>query len=180
MQCSRQQNSSTYPTALPTSIVSSPDITLTLKYSGNINHYDNLTAVQNGVLLAQICQDLITEDFGKGVNAGGITNAYLADCSNWNHDSMQINGWKPQKYTIPVTDAALLNYADNFTTNDNTNKIHETVVKTFYHQLVERLNSQGGTFRSPHSGTTGQYQRVGELQNQTFLPCSSYRHTASR
>jgi len=146
MQRSLQQNGLTYPTSLPTTIVSSPDITLTLKYSGNINHYDNLTEVQNGVLLAQICQDLITEGAGKGVNASGVTNAYIINCGNWNHDSMQINGWNPQKYTTPVTDTALLNYADNFTTNDNTNKIHETVVKTFYHQLVERQVTEGGRF----------------------------------
>jgi hypothetical protein len=50
--------------------------------SGTINHYSNVTAVQNSVLLAQICQDLVSESEGKGVNQSGVTNAYITGCGD--------------------------------------------------------------------------------------------------
>ncbi|MDB5160147.1 MAG: exported protein of unknown function [Candidatus Saccharibacteria bacterium] len=142
----QQSGGSTYPTSLPTSINASPNIALTLKKSGTINHYSNVTAVQNGVLLAQICQDLVNEGEGKGVNQGGVTKAFITSCGNWNSNSMQITGWDSKVYTTPVSDTTLLAYADTFTTSDTYNKIQETVVKNFYHQLVERLVLQGGFF----------------------------------
>jgi prepilin-type N-terminal cleavage/methylation domain-containing protein len=135
-----------YPTSLPSTITASPNSTLTLKKSGNVNHYDNVTAVQNGVLLAQICQDLVNEGVGKATNQGGTLNAYITGCGNWNHNSMQITGWDSKVYNTPVSDTTLLNYADNFTTSDTYNKSQITVVKNFYHQLVERLVLQGGYF----------------------------------
>ena len=146
MERALQQNGSTYPTTLPTSITSSPNITLTLKQSGTMNRYNNLTAVQNGMLLGQICQNLVDEGVGKGVDKGGVTKDYITGCGNWNHDSMQFTGWNTKVFSTPVSATALTSYADAFTTNDTYNKAQETVVKTFYSQLVDRLVRQGGSF----------------------------------
>ena len=149
MQRLQMQNNGVYPTTLPSTIQSSPKVTLNLKYSGNINFYaaaGPLTTVQNGVLMSQICQDLISEGLGKGVNQGGVTRDYITGCGNWNHDSMQFTGWDTKKFLTPLTDTTLLNYADNFTTSDTFNKAQETVVKSFYHELVERHTRQGGTY----------------------------------
>jgi len=146
MQRVAQMNRGTYPTSLPSTINASKGITLTLKRSGNVNFYTPLTAVQNGVLFAQICQNLIDEGVGRGINKGGDTEDYMTGCGNWNYNSTQIGGWSPKKFTTPVTDTALLAYADTFTTNDAFNKAEEVTVKKFYHQLVERLKDQGGSF----------------------------------
>lgn len=146
MQRVANMNNGVYPTTLPSTITSSPNVTLTLKKSGTYNFYTPINTVQNGELMAQICQDLVDEGVGKGVNQGGTTNAYITGCGNWNKGSMQVTGWDSKVYNTPVSDTTLLAYADNFTTSDSYNKIQETVVKNFYHQLVERQTRQGGTY----------------------------------
>ncbi|RWZ78622.1 MAG: prepilin-type N-terminal cleavage/methylation domain-containing protein [Candidatus Microsaccharimonas sossegonensis] len=149
MQRLASQNNGVYPTTLPSDITASPNVTLTLKHSGTINYYGGggaLTPVQNGVLMSQICQDLVNEGAGNGVNQGGQTNAYITGCGNWNRGSMQITGWDSKVYTTPVTATTLLNYANTFTTNDTYNKSQESVVKNFYYELVDRQTRQGGSY----------------------------------
>jgi len=146
MQLGASKSSGTYPTALPSTIQKSTNVSLALKQSGTVAFYSSLTTVQNGVLFAQICQNLIDEGLGKGTNAGGGAEDYMTGCGNWNYNSTQIGGWSPKKFTTPVQEATLLSYADTFTTNDNYNKNQAVVLKNFYHQLVSRLKRQGGTF----------------------------------
>lgn len=135
-----------YPSTLPSDMKTSPNVTLTLKSIGSYNYYGGLNAVQNGELMSQICTDLINEGAGKGKDQGGTTQDYLTGCGNWNQGNMQVTGWDTKKYYTPVTSATLLAYADNFTTNDAYNKTQETVVKNFYHQLVDRQTKQGGSY----------------------------------
>lgn len=137
----------TYPTSIPSDITASPDITLTMKSSGTEPYYAIASEVQNGVLFADICADLIAEGVGKGVNQGGTTEDYITGCGNWNHDSMQFTGWNSKVWSTPIHSATLLNYAQTFTTSDTWNKAaHEAVVKKFYTEIVERLERQGGHF----------------------------------
>lgn len=149
MQRVATNNNGVFPVTLPTTIQASPKVTLTLKHSGTINYYGGgagLSAVQNGVLMSQICQDLITEGVGKGVNGGGQTRDFITGCGNWNHGSMQITGWDSKVYSTPVSDTTLLSYADAFTTNDSYNAAQATVIKSFYHELVSRQVRQGGYY----------------------------------
>lgn len=146
MQRYANANNGVYPTTLPTDLKASPNVTLTLKKSGTYNYYTPLNAVQNGELMSQICQDLINEGVGKGVDKGGATQDYLTGCGNWNQGNMQVTGWDTKKYNTPVSSTTLLAYADNFTTSDSYNKAQETTVKNFYHQLVERQTKQGGQY----------------------------------
>jgi len=140
------QREGEFPSALPSDFKPSKDITLTVARAGAHPFYSIANPVQNGVLLAQICQDLINEGVGKGVNQGGVNTDYITGCGNWNHDSMQVTGWDTKKWDTPVTSQQLLDYANNFTVSGSWNKIQETVVKNFYTQLVERLLAQGGSF----------------------------------
>lgn len=141
------QQSSTYPTSLPGSIKASANISLELKISGSSPYYKNINPVQNGVLFATICDALINEGVGRGVNQGGVTQNYITGCGNWNNNSTQIAGWNNKVWNTPVDSAALTDYANTFTTGDNYNKAaHENVVKNFYGQLVSRFTQQGGTF----------------------------------
>lgn len=149
MQRAQIKNNGIYPTTLPSTIKASPNVTLTLKYSGTLNYYGAggpLAPVQNGVLMAQICQDLITAGLGKGVDQGGTTRDYITGCGNWNHNSMQFTGWDTRTFTTPLTDTALLSYANNFTASNSFHKAQEAVVRTFYAELVERQTRQGGTY----------------------------------
>lgn len=125
---------------------SSGGVTLTLKWSGTFTRYSNLSPVQNGVLLSQICQTLIDEGAGKGVDKGGNTQTYIMGCGNWNHNSMQVTGWDTRVWNTPVTSDQLLQYASSFTTSDSWNSAQIGVVKNFYTQLAERQKSMGGSF----------------------------------
>jgi len=140
------QHSGLYPTSLPSDFETSRNSTIAVKSAGTSNYYTNLTPVQNGVLFAQLCQDLINEGVGKGVDKGGTTQSYITGCGNWNYNSTQITGWNTKQWSTPVQKDQLLNYATSFTTSDSWNKAQEGVVKNFYTQLVERQEKQGGSF----------------------------------
>ncbi len=136
-----------YPSAIPDELQTNNSVTLEMVETGLTPYYDSLTTVQHGVLFADICQELIDEGVGNGVNQGGVTEDYIMGCGNWNSDSMQITGWTSKVYDTPVQKQTLVNYASTFVSNDSWNKTaHEYVVKTFYGQLVERFEERGGLF----------------------------------
>ncbi len=120
--------------------------TLTVKWSGTVTTYGTLTDVQNGVLLSNICQDLIDEGFGKAPNQGGQVQTYITGCGNWNNGSMQVTAWNTRVWNTPVSSAQLLEYANTFTSSDTWNASQVTVVKNFYTELVKRHTDTGGIF----------------------------------
>lgn len=141
------QKTNSYPSVIPSEVKTSQGITLELNTSGTTKYYTNLTKVQNGVLFAQICADLISEGIGQGVNQGGVTEKYITECGDWNYDSMQVTGWETKLWNVPVDEAQLLSYANSFTSNDNWNKAaHEAAVKSFYNEITNRFKQQGGKF----------------------------------
>lgn len=147
MEIERQRTGS-YPATMPANIKASNNkLTLTLEKSGEMPFYTGLSTVQNGVLLSQICTDLINDGVGQGVDQGGTTRDYITGCGNWNDDSMQVTGWDTRVWNTPVTRNQLTNYATNYTVSDNFHKqAQETAVKAFYNGLVDRLEAQGGSF----------------------------------
>ena len=184
MQHSAQNNGGVYPTTIPSTVQATPKVSASVKRSGNIAYYSPLTAVQNGVLFAQICQNLIDEGIGKGLNKDGDVEDYMTGCGNWNYNSTQIGGWSPKKYTTPLSDTTLLAYADAFTTRDTYNKAEESTVRNFYHQLTERLIEQGGSFpvtsfwdfwSTPESGGVA-FQPLGTAKLQPAF-CVEATHT---
>lgn len=146
MQIERIEKGS-YPADIPETVrQSGGNVTSTIKWSGKITRYTSLTAVQNGVLLADICQKLIDEGVGRAANQGGAIQNYVTGCGNWNRSSMQVTAWNTRVWNTPVSSQQLLQYAQNFTSSDTWNASQVTVVKNFYNQLVERHLAMGGTF----------------------------------
>lgn len=145
---SAQLRSGSFPTSLDESLLSNnPRITITLESSGTATQYQNLSEVQNGVLLSQICSDLITEGVGRAADQGGTQRDYITGCGNWNSNSMQVTGWDTRTWATPVQKTQLTDYADTFVVTDPYHKqAHESVVKNFYGQLVSRLEAQGGRY----------------------------------
>lgn len=142
-----QIETGTYPAEIPESVKQTDSgVTLSVKWSGKFTRYTNLTPVQNGVLLADICQQLINEGVGRAANQGGSIQNYITGCGNWNNNSMQVTAWNSRVWNTPVNSQQLLDYANNFTSSDTWNASQVTVVKNFYNQLVERHTSMGGTF----------------------------------
>jgi len=138
--------SGTYPSAIPAIFRPSDNVNVTVKWSGKFYTYTSLTAVQNGVLLADICQKLIDEGVGKGTSQNGEEQDYIMGCGNWNYNSTQITAWDSRVWKTPVLSDQLIDYANTFTTKDTWNANQVTVVKNFYTQLVQRHLNQGGVF----------------------------------
>lgn len=145
MQRNYQKNGE-YPAVMPTAVQASKNIQLTLVRSGSEPFYSNVSTVQNGVLLAQICDDLIAEGIGNGTSQGGQVRNYITGCGNWNHGSMQVTGWNSKVWATPVSSQALLDYGTNFTASTTWDQDQERVVESFYTQLVTRLTQEGGSF----------------------------------
>lgn len=132
-----------YPTLLPTTTETSDGVTLNLVTSP---HYSGLSDVQEGVLWVEICKDLINEDRGKGTNLGGGTDAYITACNVWNYDEMQINGWDPQVYHTPISEADVINFINGVPAGDAWHPNQQSVIKGFHQTLHDRFISMGGEF----------------------------------
>ncbi len=134
-----------YPTVLPSAIKSSTVITLSLVTS-SLPYYASISTVQNGVLLSQICQDLVNEGKGNGVNLGGGTDAYVTGCGNWNHDSMQVTGWTSRVFSTPIGATTFTDYANSVPAGDAWHPNQQSVIQGFYTELNSRLLAQGGAY----------------------------------
>ena len=120
---------------------------LTVISSGAGVYYDTLTEVQKGVLLTDICDELLDEGAGQGLNNGGNTMNYVISCDVWNANRMQIEAWQTQQWSVPVQESALVDYANNYTGHDQQYTPAATeVVRNFYLSMVERYKARGGTF----------------------------------
>ncbi len=136
-----------YPASLPSDFQPSKNSTVVIASSGETPYYTNLSPVQNGVLVSQICENLIEQGVGQGVDQGGTTRNYITGCGNWNHGSMQVTGWSTKVWSAPVSKEQLVNYATTYTVSDSYHKAaQEQAVKTFYQQLIAQHENQGGTF----------------------------------
>lgn len=135
-----------YPDQLPDEVTPTKRIELNFVSSGELPYYKNLNAVQNGVVMAKSCQDLVDAGYGKGTSQGGQLRDYITGCGNWNDDSMQVTGWDSKVWPVPVQKQALLDYGNNFHTSNSWDIDQDRVMKNFYTQMVARYEQMGGTF----------------------------------
>jgi prepilin-type N-terminal cleavage/methylation domain-containing protein len=140
-----QANGGDYPGSLPSTITASPNATIAL-YTSPYPHYSAMTNVQNGVLLSQICQDLINAGLGSGLNLGGGTDNYITGCGNWNAGSMQVTGWNSHVFHAPIYDNTFTDYADAIPPYDAWHPHEQAVTQNFYRQMHDRLLAEGGAF----------------------------------
>lgn len=138
-----------YPTTLPSGTPTSADFDFTLVATAS-RTYAGLSPVQNGVLFAQLCQELVSEGLGSGLNSGGGTDAYVTGCGNWNSTGIQIQGWSSaglgRNFSTPLNEADLTNYIDSIPAGDSYHPNQQPIVKNFLSQLRNRFTQQGGAF----------------------------------
>ena len=134
-----------YPSTLPPGVRSTSGITLALVAS-TLPYYSNVTPVQTGVLLSQICENLVTEGLGRGLNQGGNTDNYITGCGNWNANSMQVTGWTSRVFNAPITATTFSDYVATVPPGDSYHPNQQSVVRNFYLQMQSRLVAQGGSF----------------------------------
>jgi len=123
----------------------SPKVNLAVN-STTLNRYSNLTPVQNGVLLAQICQDLLDAGYGNGLNTGGGTDPYISGCGNWNKNLMQFTAWDTKSFSTPVSNTAFTDYANSVPAADSYHPNQQSTIQNFYRKLNNRFILQGGTY----------------------------------
>ena len=136
-----------YPTSLPATITATNGNTIELSVSETEPHYNYLTPVQKGVLLRDICDEQIAAGQGQGQNNGGQTMDYVVRCDVWNYNRMQIEAWQTQQWNTPVTEAALVDYANSYVGHDQQYNPNATeVVRDFYLDMVDTYKRRGGSF----------------------------------
>lgn len=134
-----------YPATLPTEVRSSADIVLTLEPS-TYDHYSGLSNVQRGVLFELVCDQLISEGYGKGVNNGGQTEQYVTGCNVYGYGAMQINGWNAHDFAVPIAQTTVNNWYDSNIGYDAWRPHHKEDVLAFASELTSRYQAMGGTY----------------------------------
>lgn len=139
----------TYPTTLPTSIKSSPGVTLSLVGGASTGgaYYPTLTPTQNAVLFQDTC--LQTVAAGWGLKADQPSNSFITDCIVQERTQLRINGWNAGKYVVtPVTEASLAGHVSSYTGGNVA--LWQDKATIFMSKWKELFQAQGGSF--PISG----------------------------
>lgn len=133
-----------FPTTLPPTIKVPDFISISITSTAR---YENLSTAQNGLLFFNICNELISEGYGKGVNNGGQTEQYITACNVYNHPELQVNSaWSGHNLNTPVSATALADIASSIHYNDSWRPNRDAIEKTFYTTWNSRFLVEGGTY----------------------------------
>lgn len=133
-----------YPTTIPSDVRPSQGVTLAL--SGTDGTYSGLSAVQSGVLYHSICQQLLAEGYGKGVNGGGGTETYITSCNVYVNGYIHINGWNSVNLNTPIASNSLSSYYNTAVAANPWFPNIRQIYQDFANQLSSRYVAKGGTF----------------------------------
>lgn len=135
-------------TELPADFRPSEGVIVRLASGYDGPYYYGLSEVQNGVLLSEVCEELIADPLYSTIHAreGGQTQSVVMSCS---HDTggnrMQITGWDSKKWYTPVTRSDIQAYIDSVPYDDWWTD-RQDVVRGFYYELMNRFEQRGGSF----------------------------------
>lgn len=132
---------------LPTSYEPSPDVTIAVTPLSSV-HYSNLSTVQHGVLMYEICEDLIADPYYSTIHSanGAQTNSIVMSCDdNVQDDRMQITGWETRTWVTPVTQQQIQDYLASVA-YDSWWVDKQEVIRRFYNAMIARYTSAGGTW----------------------------------
>lgn len=133
-----------YPGVLPPDVQPSKDVRLELITTQG--GYSNLSPVQNGVLFQAVCQSLINEGYGSGVNNGGGTEHYITGCHVYNRGWMQINGWSAHNFTAPISSSSVYDWYNANVATEAWRPNKKQIFLDFATELSQRFSASGGTF----------------------------------
>lgn len=134
-----------YPVILPSETRVSPGTTLQLVTTGAPT-YSSLSAVQQGVLLQELCQQLVTEGRGNGTSLSGQIGNYITGCNVYGWQGMQINGWQATTFNVPINQTTIRDWYSSRTAYDAWWPDQKTVAVNFANELSSRYMAMGGTF----------------------------------
>ena len=129
-----------YPTALPSTVRSSPGVILNLSAPGGGNVYTALSPVENGLLFFDTCNQMIAE--GVGQRSDGYH--YVSECRVYNRSQIHVNGWNGRDINTGVTTASLDTYVASYSGGEK--PLFTTEGGNFMAQWINRFQAAGGTF----------------------------------
>lgn len=128
-------------------INASSDLTIELVTSDGV-YYNNLTAVQNGVLFHQICQQLISDPIYSLIHPsdGSAPSSVVMSCDDSiSANGLLITGWDSKSWNTPVTRSKIQTYIDSVP-YDSWWIDRQDVVRGFYSELINRFEVSGGSW----------------------------------
>lgn len=135
----------TVPLELPPGTDVPDDVTL-IYVPPSSTTYSNLSAVQEGVLFYEICEELIADPEYSTIHSanGQQTSSVVMRCDdNIQDDRLQITGWDTRTWTTPVTKENIEAYMDTVP-YDSWWIDRQEVVRSFYATLMSRFITSGG------------------------------------
>lgn len=105
-----------------------------------------MSAVQQGVLLHELCQQLVAEGRGNGSSLSGQVGNYITGCNVYGWGAMQINGWQAHSFAVPITQTSVRDWYDSQSAYDPWWPDQKTVAVNFANELSSRFIAMGGTF----------------------------------
>lgn len=140
-----QAKSNQYPAILPADIRTSPGTTLRLVATGTPT-YNGMSAVQQGVLFQELCQQLIAEGRGNGSSLSGQVGTYITGCNVYGWQGIQLNGWQSHTFNVPITQTAIRDWYNSRSAYDAWWPDQKTVAVDFANELSARFTAMGGAF----------------------------------
>lgn len=134
-----------YPAIIPSDVHTSPGTTLRLVANGTPT-YNGMSAVQQGVLFHNLCQQLVTEGRGIGSSVSGQVGNYITGCHVYGWQGIQINGWESRTFSVPINTTTVRDYYNSRTAYDPWWPDQKTVAVAFANELTARYTAMGGTF----------------------------------
>ena len=141
------KNGESLPSSLPSDFHASGDVEVVYAPLSNV-HYSGLSTVQHGVLLYELCEQLIQNPNYSTIHSrdGAQTSTIVMSCDdNIQDDRLQITGWETKTWTTPLTQQQIQDYIatvpyDTWWTDK------QTVIKRFYSALISMYTSSGGSW----------------------------------
>ena len=140
-----QAETGSYPAILPSEAKTSPGTALRLVTTGT-PVYNGMSAVQQGVLFHELCQQLVTEGYGNGASLGGQVGTYITGCNVYGWQAIQINGWQAHSFSVPINTSAVRDWYNSQTAYDAWWPDQKSVAVAFATELSNRFTAMGGSF----------------------------------
>lgn len=140
-----QTETGSYPAILPSEAKTSPGTSLRLVTTGT-PVYNGMSAVQQGVLFHELCQQLITEGRGNGASLSGQVGAYITGCNVYGWGAIQINGWQAHSFNVPISANTVRDWYNSQSAYDAWWPDQKTVAVAFATELAHRFTAMGGSF----------------------------------
>ena len=134
------------PSSLPATVKIPDDVEMHYQIPGN--YYNDLSAVQNGVLFQSICEELVNDPEYSTIHSadGNQTSNVVMRCDDSiSANSLLITGWNSRTWNTPLNKAPIEAYMASVP-YDSWWVDKQDVIRGFYQALIDTFEERGGTW----------------------------------